>query len=934
MNKFKLSMLTLALAAAGTSSIAFAQEAADIQAQEAKDIAVEVISVRGIRGSLQRAQAIKMSETSVVEVISAEDIGKLPDTSIAESISRLPGLTSQRLNGRSNVVAIRGLSEDFSTATYNGREVVSVNDNRGVEFDLFPSEIMNEVVVYKTPDASLTTQGIAGTIDLRSVSPLRHGRTERVVNLRHESNSLGNLNPDIDHKGYRGSFSYIDQFADNTVGVALTVASMSSPAQEERWEAWGYADIDNVKVLGGMKPYIRSAELKRDAIMGVVEFAPTDRLKTTFDVLYVDFKDDQRLRGLEVPLAFGGGWANTGTELGQIEDGFARSGKVLNGAALIRNDANIRDAELISIGQKVEFALDDNWTLTTDFAYSKVSRTDLAFESYAGLGNAENSLRNGGLRSDISFTMLPNNTGVNITPQLNFGDSNLAQLGNPFAWGFDARALLPGQSDANQDGFLKDLNVSDELKSLKFAASRAMDNQLITNVDFGMTYSSREKDRHIQAHFLTIFDPVFAAGNSATVAQQPIPQQYQLGTVSMDFVGLGQLVAYDGLGLYRNGGYWMTDANFVQFDRPQESWTVKEQALAAYAKADFAAELGNVPVSGNFGVQVQQVRQSSDGFAPGLKMETAPYTFAWVPQSGSDDYTRVLPSLNLNFQVADDQMVRFGVARTMAKSRMDRMKASFGTSFDQTKAGSTDINNSPWSGSGGNPNLRPITADAVDLSYDYYFSPQGYVSVASFYRKLNSWQNQEQQLADFSAFDAPPGTVLTQGFVSRWENTKGGYIQGLEVSGVVPFNSIADALDGFGLQFGATFLSSKIEINNQKVDMPGQSKRVYSTSLFYEKSGFQARLSYRYRDDFLAEISGLELNRTSRIALAESLIDAQVGYDFSESSIDWLKGLTVQLQAQNLTNEPFITIDNGDKRQIKDHQLYGRTIMAGVVYRF
>src|SRR5438309_1423553 len=126
------------------------------------------ITVTGFRASLESAVNEKKRRDQVVESISAEDIGKLPDASIAESIARLPGLTSQRVSGRSNSISIRGFSPDFSTTLLNGREQTSTGDNRAVEYDQYPSEVINQVLVYKTPMASLVGQGLSGTVDLKT----------------------------------------------------------------------------------------------------------------------------------------------------------------------------------------------------------------------------------------------------------------------------------------------------------------------------------------------------------------------------------------------------------------------------------------------------------------------------------------------------------------------------------------------------------------------------------------------------------------------------------------------------------------------------------------------------------------------------------------------------------------------------------------------
>src|SRR5207342_229214 len=148
------------------------------------------------------------------------DIGKLPDVSIAESLARLPGLSAQRVAGRAQVISVRGLSPDFATSLLNGRELVSTGDNRSVEFDQYPSELMAGVTVYKTPDAGLVGQGLSGTIDMRTVRPLDFDKPVYAVSARYQNNSLGSAaNADAD--GNRINASYIGQYMGGQVGLAI-----------------------------------------------------------------------------------------------------------------------------------------------------------------------------------------------------------------------------------------------------------------------------------------------------------------------------------------------------------------------------------------------------------------------------------------------------------------------------------------------------------------------------------------------------------------------------------------------------------------------------------------------------------------------------------------------------------------------------------------
>jgi iron complex outermembrane receptor protein len=157
----KKKLLSKAIAFALIGSTASPLFAAEEKIKEKVEETIEVIEVKGFRQSLASSIAIKQESTSFVEAISAEDIGKLPDVSIAESLSRLPGLAGQRVNGRAQVISIRGMGPDFTTTLLNGRQQASSGDNRAPEFDQYPSELINGAVVYKSADASVVGMGLA-----------------------------------------------------------------------------------------------------------------------------------------------------------------------------------------------------------------------------------------------------------------------------------------------------------------------------------------------------------------------------------------------------------------------------------------------------------------------------------------------------------------------------------------------------------------------------------------------------------------------------------------------------------------------------------------------------------------------------------------------------------------------------------------------------
>lgn len=900
MTKFKLSMLTLALAAAGNSSIVLAQ-AADAEAK-AQEEAVEVISVRGFRRSLQESQNIKMFNSSIVEAVSAEDIGKLPDVSIAESLARLPGLTAQRLNGRSQVISIRGLAPDFSTALLNGREQVSSGDNRGVEFDQYPSELLSGVVVYKTPDAGLIGQGLAGTADMRLVSPLAHGERTVAVNARYEWSQISALNAGADDNGKRFSISYIDQFADNTIGVALGFATISNPMQIERFEAWGYADTaDGNKVIGGAKVYANSNLLERDGFIGVFEYKPTDSFSSTVDLYYSKFDETQRTSFIELPLFWGGAPLVNPT----VENGLVTSGGYTGVKGIVRNHGNFRDADLFSVGWKTEFKLSDSWDATLDLSHSSLDRTDLILESDAGTGPAGS-----GALDNLSFAM--SNRGPIFNSTLNYADPSLILLTSPQGWGGD---IIPG----GQLGYYNSPSITDDLNQVRLSARTMLENDNFDSLEVGLNYSNREKDKKADEFFLALPNGALSA---------PIPNV--AGTTSLASFGIPGMVSYDPRQLIDTGA--LVRVRNPNADVLIKDWNVAEDVVTGYVKLGINSRVGEIPVTGNIGTQIVHTDQSSYALAAsGTGINVSSFRI-----DGGDKYWEVLPSLNLNFEVGTGKYVRVGLARTMARARMDQLRASqdFGFNPALNNSQATPEQNSPWGASGGNPALRPWIANALDVSYEQYFEDsKGYMAIAAFYKDLESYIYDQQVIQDFTGF--PSGgevPVINQGLATTPQNGKGGRINGLEFTLSASGAMIMPELESFGAILTGSWTDSSIQSNpnDPSTPLPGLSKRVANLTFYYENDGFSARVSSRYRSDFLGEISGFGNGRDLRMIEAETVVDAQVSYSFSGR----YEGLTLLLQANNLTDEPFVRVEGEDNRRVIEYQRYGRTYMAGLSYKF
>lgn len=934
-------LAALMMVAAAPALAQAADQTAAADEGDAKDIIVT-----GYAASLQSAVSQKKAIDQIVESITSEDIGRLPDASIAESIARLPGLTSQRLSGRSNVISIRGLGPDFSTTLLNGREQTSTGDNRAVEYDQYPAEIINQVLVYKTPQASLIGQGLAGTVNLKTIRPLEFGKRVVSVGARGTYADLGKLNVGSREYGYRVNGLFVDQFGNDDFGIALSASYTDEPYQTQEFNAWGYAGTPQGSVIGGSKSYVTSSTLKRLGLQGTLQWRVSDNFTTTFDAFYTDFKDHQIKRGIELPLGFdvnNSPAAPNATKLSiaQAANGLVTAGTFSNVEGVVRNDVFQRNAKLYSFGWNGAYDGGDGWRANFDASYSRTDRNELVLESYSGTGRGADV----GAVDTISFTS--GRTGTRFAPTLNYGDYNLIRLTSPLGWGGDQTAVDGTRIRGGQDGYYNDRIVEDELWQFRAEIERELNSSFFKSVQAGINYTSRSKSLVPDEYFLGL------VANTDGLTSVAVPQNRRLGTTNLRYLGLGPMISYNPLDLIKDGVYQKVANPYG--DVVVKAFDISEKLLIGYGQVNIKTDVGAAELTGNVGVQVIATDQKSTG-AQAIFLGTNPNgspNIGGQRRADGANYTDVLPSLNLSLRLPNDFVIRFGAAREIVRSRIDDLRASL--KYDVSLGtGVVDAQGVPAAvirGDSGNPNLRPWRANAVDLTFEKYFGEtKGYLAVQLFYKDLKSFVYEQNIDYDFTGLPIPPVgnidpdgtgplpprpiTVIFQGDLRVPINGKGGSLYGVEVAGTLPFGSFISALDGFGVNGGVSYTKSKIapEPGKPASDIPGYSRWVANGTAFFEKWGFNARASVRYRSSFIGEVSGFGAARVRRRALGETIVDAQLGYDFQEGSA--LYGLSLFLQGQNLTDEPFRTTNPGASLELIDYQTYGRRFMAGFNYKF
>ena len=380
---------------------------------------------------------------------------------------------------------------------------------------------------------------------------------------------------------------------------------------------------------------------------------------------------------------------------------------------------------------------------------------------------------------------------------------------------------------------------------------------------------------------------------------------------------------------------------------------VHEKVTTAFAMLDIDTKLAGVPIRGNVGLQAVHTQQNAEGWEYRGNNDNVDFSLLYK-RSGGTSYSDVLPSLNLVAEIKPDLIARFGLGTATARPKINDMRAGTSTPTLDIAPGP---NQGFWSTAyAGNPELKPWKAAAIDLSVEKYFGKRSYVSLAAFRKNLISYITYAVSPRDNTGVPRPanaPAGIVVQKFgpVFQPVNGTGGRIEGLELAASLEGALFSPALDGFGIVISASKLNSSIR--DQRVDqnsnqvIAGSSTSIDGLSgisnnltVYYEKHGFSARVSQRYRSAFTATTRDIFFRPTTRSQGADKVVDMQLGYAFADTGS--FKGLSLLLQVNNLTDtvtQSYKTVGNvdvPDPAQLVPNYTYkfGRQMLAGVNYKF
>jgi TonB-dependent receptor len=893
--------------------------------------AVEEIVVTGFRASLNKAIEAKKDQAGAIDMIVAEDIADFPDLNLAESLQRVPGVAIARDAGEGRQISVRGLGPQFTRVRINGVEAMSANGStdasggtnraRNFDFNTFASELFSAITVRKTAAAETEEGSLGATVDLRTGRPFDYDGFTFAGSLQEGYNDLNSeLNP-------RAALLVSNTFADGKVGALLSIAYTDRKLADEgastvRWQngagtsAFGpldpaYAGTATLaEINAAFRPRIPrydkyEHEQTRLGVTAALQFAPTDSTALNLDVLYAKFDAERNEMFLQAPVfstAGGNGIGDVNVVDAEIDD----TNSLVYG---VFNDVDIRS----------ESRHDELTTEFTQVNLEAAHEFSDAFKARALVGFAEANHDN-----PVQTTLLFDANNVDgysfdyrENSRLPLFDYGTADVTSPATWTLTQIRLRP-QSTIN--------SFQTASIDLEWTASEAW------TVKFGpqwksYTFKSTEQRR----------------SNGTTANQEGVIPAAVAGAQISSY---SRLVSFgDGLDLPSGSTTtWLVpdlDAAVDALDLDNDALypmgiqsvlgnnnEIEEDDLGAYLQGDFNYEVGGRTLRGNVGVRYVKTDQTSTGYT----------LSAGQPLLASVDreYSDVLPSLNLVYDISDEVLVRFGAAKVMTRPNLGNLNPGAAVSVSGNNRTVT----------AGNPELDPFRAKAYDLAFEWYFAPESLLSLAVFYKDIDSFVQTIRETRPFtdnplglpdSVAVAACGTTAGCTPDADWQfnlpaNTPGGDLTGFEISYQQPFTFLPGVLSNFGTVLNYTSVESEIDYLDATgavtatTDLTGLSKDAFNATLYFDNKTFSARVAAAYRSDYLTTVPGRNGNDVEGTA-------STLNIDFSSSYVI-NDNITVSFEALNLTDEEDDQwVDSaGNRLSYYHHQ--GTTYFLGARFKY
>jgi TonB-dependent receptor len=904
-----------------TSSDNTTPKKANEKAELAKSL--DTITVTGYSKSAETAINIQRYADTIQNVVTAADIGGLPDQSIADALTRLPGVTAERIGGQASQINCNGLSGNFIQTTLDGRVQPSTSGTNYIQFDEYPSELINQATVYKSQQANLIEGGVGCSIAMQTANPL-DAKQEQTVNIdmRGSYNNQANDVVGANTQGYRFSAAWQGKFLNDTLGVGLGFARLQQPHVSEQWVGEAFDGLQTINSSGqkaypsqGIQVQQNGGSEQRNGYLATLVWKPNDNLQLGANGFYSQYNDGSFGRGFRGQLFDQGQAQITNPVLlpsGAVVGGTVTSNANPDNFGLETTADNYTTHTTVFSGGLNAKWNSGPWTVVADVSMSRATSSEINVDTtadpYNGLGTATPSLMSQSLTYGLNGLNIGSLSVPNPGMYTNLGDMALSRYG-----------VYPYVYHDQDKGFR--LESTYELSS----------NPVFSAIEGGIYINNHTYNADRSAY---VYGSEWGDNLSAGAPLKLNSSDATTTCWSGDFAGMPCFLALNGPAILAANGVtnttplksWVNNWTYIQ------SGQVDVKSRDAYLMGDIDTNLFDHSVTGNVGVRVVRTSQYSSGLQEvdnnaGVPItdQTGVTSSNYIPVNQGKTYTDVLPSINLTFHFDDANQLRFSAAQVMAPPPISSLLAGHG-------AWEANGQYNLWSNT--SPLLDPMYANQFDLSFEHYFDQSSGAFTAHVYTKHIESFVEQINYNDFNfagagitvPIDPTTGKQYLNGqYQTSYNDTKGGTVHGMDVY-YTKTHFLPGVWSGLGVSAGFSLDQSAVKTEStlsgppQNQGLPGLSKKSATAALFYDNGTFSAQLSGNYRSSFVSD-SQMSVNNQIVYFAPETVFDLQTQYNFT-------KHVSMLLQFLNLTNQPTRTYF-GNTQQTGTIQYFGMTTYLG-----
>ena len=840
------SRLSIAIASALSSTFFISASATYAQSES-----LDEILVVGSRASLSSAIQKQRDSNKVSGVVDSDAIGNFADINVAESLRRISGIMVENDQGEGRYVSVRGMNTDLNSMTINGVSTASPEDRRGVILDGVPSDLLQTMTVYKTLTPDLDADTIGGAIDLETITAFSYD--DRFVRLKAET-SYNQLTEDSSNPKLAATFADRWDISGGELGVALVLSDQTRRIVAENNETggWGEEAPNN-----DYEMRFYDLERERSGIVLNLDFV-SDAGNTYYAHLFHNEYTDTEWRAK---------W--------ETRDGLEDNDPVINGSVSSyansrvdtegKNRTEIRQIDSAQIGAK--FEINERSGLEIEFFTSRAEQDDT--QSYNAI------FRSGKVNQPITYDATDSRKPTVTFPAAFYN----AQSFNLKAWESDYSLNTDENTGATLD--------------YRYAYSNN------TEFQTGVKFSAREKINNFN---FCAYEPI----NDVNLAEVknlslspflstkagPTPTFDQVKAFR-DNLGAGSYALSDGT-TCRNPGVFFEMSGDEEEESIPADWSTEEDVTSVYAMA--TSQFGDA--TWIYGIRYEDTKTTyrgknydGNGFAGNV--------------SYNNDYSFLAPSLNLKYSLADDQLLRIGLFRSLVRP-----------GFSASRAGAF-VNTEDNEIAGGNPNLDPTTAWNFDVSFEYYLSEESFFGAGIFYKRIDD--SIVEVVANDSLFR---GNIYT--IAETFANTDASTIKGFEASYQTAFDNGFLFVLNYTYTDGETDLPQNAANGARTIPFFKQAKNSANLSVGYDRGPWDIRLATNFRSNYLDAVGGAALD--DRYTDNHMQIDITARYEWSEN-------VMISAEAINL-NDRSEYYYFGNRTRLSQYDEYGTTFGAGLRINF